>query len=137
MGEECLQCLLIGALHGTDGTAYNTGVNLLSFLFSADIGVVFGYFPARCAVRLDLSEALKPEQVFTDNQVRDDDRRSAAWLAREKLMSETGPHPSQSPDISSPVCCHGQTSRARRKSACWRLFELTLSAIRDGVQNSA
>jgi hypothetical protein len=49
VGEDCLQCLLMGALHlrmvPQDGTAHNTSVNLLPFLFSAGIGVVFGYFP--------------------------------------------------------------------------------------------
>ncbi|GJJ03345.1 ABC transporter permease [Duganella rhizosphaerae] len=40
---------------------FNPGVNLLSFVFSAGIGVVFGYVPARRAARMDPIEALRHE----------------------------------------------------------------------------
>jgi putative ABC transport system permease protein len=40
---------------------FNPGVNLLSFVFSAGIGVVFGYFPARRAARLNPIDALRHE----------------------------------------------------------------------------
>jgi putative ABC transport system permease protein len=40
---------------------FNPTVNLLSFVFSAVIGVLFGYFPARRAARLDPIEALRHE----------------------------------------------------------------------------
>ena len=40
---------------------FNPTVNLLSFVFSAAIGVVFGYFPARRSARLDPIEALRHE----------------------------------------------------------------------------
>ena len=40
---------------------FDPGINLLSFVFSAGIGVLFGYFPARRAAQLDPIEALRHE----------------------------------------------------------------------------
>jgi len=40
---------------------FNPGINALSFVFSAGIGAVFGYFPARRAAGLDPIEALRHE----------------------------------------------------------------------------
>jgi putative ABC transport system permease protein len=50
-------------LAGVMGVPYlfDPTINLLSFVFSAAIGVLFGYFPARRAARMDPIEALRHE----------------------------------------------------------------------------
>ena len=79
MLQFLIEAVVLAALGGLIGIVLATGasiglaavmgvpymfypaVNILSFIFSAVIGVVFGYFPARRAARLNPIDALRHE----------------------------------------------------------------------------
>jgi hypothetical protein len=59
-----VKTLLTSVTDGSDADPVKTGVSsFLLFLFSASIGVLFGYVPARRAVRFDPIEALRQNKL--------------------------------------------------------------------------
>ena len=58
------------SIHGavaSDGVpfSFDAGINAIAFLFSAGIGVLFGYLPARRAAQLDPIQALRHDKART------------------------------------------------------------------------
>src|ERR1039458_10688351 len=52
---------LVGRLNGNARCTFDVTINISALVLSAGIGVVFGYFPARRAARMDPVEALRHE----------------------------------------------------------------------------